>query len=523
MKLKSLFIPAVISIGSFLYSQTALPESEINPELQENFTIVSSAHNYDLNPHTASYSAEAQILTGLYEGLFTYDPITLDPTYALAKSYRISRDKKRWTFILRDDAKFSDGTEITAQNFVDSWITLLEEKFAPYSSLFDIVEGASDFREGKINKEQVGIKALDAYTLSVHLNAPASHLTKLLCMPSFSVTKEAGVYSGPFVLEQYTESGMILLKNENYYDSKKVPLSKITILFSNDENENTYNYNTGNIDWLSSNFNNDRLLTRDSLQLYAEFATQFFFFKLNENSIWNKVEFRQALLEAVPWDELRANTYVPATTLVYPLNGYRQPQGYVFTDKAEAALMLNDAKKANNISFEQRLSIRFAIPDTEYMNTKAELLKKAWSEIGVDLEIIKVPEYAYLSNIPSLEADLFSYTWIGDFADPLAFLELFRGNSTLNVSLWSNKEYDSLLNESCLYSDENHNQLLSKAEQILLDEAVILPIQHPVSLNIINLNVVGGWSINAFDIHPLKYLFKRESKDKIPNIVMLTE
>ena len=155
MKLKSLFIPAVISIGSFLYSQTALPESEINPELQENFTIVSSAHNYDLNPHTASYSAEAQILTGLFEGLFTYDPITLDPTYALAKSYRISRDKKRWTFILRDDAKFSDGTEITAQNFVDSWITLLEEKFAPYSSLFDIVEGAADFREGKINKEQL--------------------------------------------------------------------------------------------------------------------------------------------------------------------------------------------------------------------------------------------------------------------------------------------------------------------------------------------------------------------------------
>ena len=66
----------------------------INSELQKNFTIVVSRHNFDLNPHTSAYSVEAQILTGLYEGLFSYDPITLNPEYALATSYRISRDKK---------------------------------------------------------------------------------------------------------------------------------------------------------------------------------------------------------------------------------------------------------------------------------------------------------------------------------------------------------------------------------------------------------------------------------------------
>lgn len=525
MKIKSILIPLLFSAGSFFFAQNSLTaDAEINPELQENFTIVCASHNYDINPHTASYSAEAQILTGLYEGLFTYDPITLDPTYAIAKSFRLSRDKKRWTFILRDDAKFSDGTEIKAQDVINSWLRLLLERNAPYSSLFDIVDGAETFRLGMTGSDTLGLKAIDDYTVSVHLSSPASHLTKLLCMPCFAVTKEGqNVFSGPFTLQEHKETGMTLVKNPNYYDAKKVPLSKITILFSSDENENTYNYNTGNIDWLSSSFNSERLLTRDSVQLYAEFATQFFFFRLRENSIWNKAQFRQALLEAVPWDELRANTYVAATTLVYPLNGYKQPQGYVFTDTAEAALMLKKAKEQEGISFEQRLSVSFAIPDSEYMKQKAELLKNAWNAIGVDLEIIPVPEYAYLSNIQNISADLFSYTWIGDFADPLAFLELFRGNSTLNVSLWHNDKYDSLLNESALYSDENHNRLLSEAEQILLDDAVILPIQHPVSLNIINLNSIGGWSINAFDIHPLKYLFKRESKDNIPNIVMLTK
>ncbi|MCR5495640.1 MAG: peptide ABC transporter substrate-binding protein [Treponema sp.] len=522
MKIK-LFISLLFSLTGFIFAQNfSLQDAEINQELQDNFTIVNSQHNYDLNPHTASYSAEAQILTGLYEGLFTYDPITLDPSYAIAKSFRISRDKKRWTFILRDDAKFSDGSPIKAQDIIDSWIDLLAEPAATYSSLFDIVEGAEEFRNGLTSKENVSIKATDEYTISLHLKNPASHLTKLLCMPCFAVTKKGQkLYSGPFVLQDESENGLILVKNENYYDSKKVPLNKISILYCNDESENTYNYNTGKIDWLSSTFNSEELLTKDSIQLFAEYATQFFFFKLSEHSIWNNAEFRQALLEATPWDELRANSYVKASTLVYPLNGYKQPQGYVFTDKNEAALLLKEAKESKGISFEERLSIRFAVPDNEYMMKKAEILKNAWLEIGVDMEIIPVADYAYLSNISLIDADLFTYTWIGDFADPLAFLELFRGNSTLNVSNWKNEEFDRLLDESALYSDENHNKLLSQAEQLLLDEAVILPIQHPVSVNLIDLNAVGGWSINAFDIHPMKYLFKRETKDKIPNVVML--
>ena len=155
------------------------------------------------------------------------------------------------------------------------------------------------------------------------------------------------------------------------------------------------------------------------------------------------------------------------------------------------------------------------------MIKKAEILKEAWNEIGVTLEISTIPDYEYLSSISKCDADLFTYTWIGDFADPLAFLELFRGNSTMNVSNWKNSEYDSLLDKAALSTDEEHNKLLSSAEQILLDDAILLPVQHPVSVNIINLNAVGGWAANAFDIHPLKYLFKKETKDMIPNIVML--
>lgn len=494
----------------------------INPELQNNFVILAAQHNYDLNPHTASYSAEAQILTGLYEGLFSYDPITLEPLYALAKSYRVSRDKKRWTFILRDDAKFSDGSQIKAQDVVYSWLSLLQNQNASYSSLLDIIHGAKAFRLGEGTAENVAIIPVDDYTLSVHLVAPASHFPKLLCMPAFSIVKNvANVFSGPYVIAEKTDSSIILNKNNEYYDCDHVNLKQITLNFSNDDLENTYNYNIGAVDWLCSTFNSDKLLSKDSLHLYAEFATQYYFFKLRSDSICNNALFRQALLEATPWDELRENVYVPASTLVYPLNGYPLAQGYLYTDKSEAKVLISQAKKELNLKEQEELIVKFAIPDTEYTVKKAEILKKAWNEIGVTLEICTIPDYEYLPAIPDYDADLFTYTWIGDFADPLAFLELFRGNSTMNVSNWNNSEYDSLLDKAALSADEDHNKILSSAEQILLDDAIILPVQHPVSVNIINLNAVGGWAANAFDVHPLKYLFKKETKDKIPNIVML--
>ena len=162
----------------------------INEQLQDNITIIASEHNYNLDPHTSSYNSEAQILTGLCEGLFSYNPVTLEPQFAIASDYKISRDKKRWTFTIRNDAKFSDGTPITAKNIKDSWLALLSEPNAPYASLFYIINGAKEFHSKNDSIENVGIKVIDDLNISLYLNAPASHLPKLLCMNAFSVKKD---------------------------------------------------------------------------------------------------------------------------------------------------------------------------------------------------------------------------------------------------------------------------------------------------------------------------------------------
>lgn len=495
-------------------------DSIIKPELQKNLTIIVGHHNYDLNPHTASYNTESQILTGLYEGLFSYDPITLEPHYALATSYRISRDNKRWTFKIRDDAKFSDGTPITAECIKKSWITLLNNKNAPYASLFDIIEGVEDYRNNKGSEKDIGIFTTDDNSITLHLNTPASHLPKLLCMTPFSAINELqNVYSGPFTLSSKTDEKIILKKNTNYYDSKNTYLEQITFCFSDDNKENAYLFNTGLADWISGPIDLSKTINQDSTHITAEFATEYLFFKIRDN-IWKEASFRQALLESVPWDQLRANTFVPATTLVYPINGYPKVQGYVYTDKFEAISLMEQAKKDANIPEDTIFEITMAITENEHMLKEANILKEAWKELGVELKTIEIPSDKYLYEINKTDADIFSYTWIGDFADPLAFLELFRGNSTLNVTNWNNEVFNNLLKEAALNTNEKHNLLLSQAEQLLLDEGIILPIQHPVSLNIIDLKIIGGWAPNSFDIHPLKYLFKKDTKPDVPNLVM---
>ena len=514
---KPFFIHEGDNSGSGIFAEDINSGKSDNPFLKE-FTVIEYPHNYDLNPHTAAYSTEAQILTGLYDGLFSYDPVTLEPQFALAKDFKVSRDKKRWTFILRDGIKFSDGSAITAEDLKKSWLSLLANPDAPYSSLFDIVSGAKDFRLGKGDKDAVGISVQSPSVLYVKLNTPAPHLHKILCMSAFAVVPgRNNVYSGAFTLEKRSDKEIVLKKNRNYYDAENTQLEKISFLLCGDDAENTFAFNTGAAQWLNSSVALERLIDKDTIHLSAEFATEYLFFKMN-GGIWDNAELRSALLEAVPWDELRKDVFVKASSFVYPLNGYPQVQGYVYTDDDQALFMMKEARKSAGLAENETLKITFAV-NGERTKNQAELLKKAWERLGVELEIKELPSDIYLNSIQADGSDIFSYTWIGDFADPLAFLELYRSSSTLNISGWKNSEYDALLDKSAELTGTERIKILSQAEQLLLDSALIIPIQHPVSRSIIDLNAVGGWASNSFDIHPLKYIFRRETKPNLPNVV----
>ena len=526
-----LILFSAISARVFCQNKDDSAEELYDKTLQDNFVIVEGVRPHELNPQITSYASDSQLLTGLFEGLFSYNPKTLEPEYAIASDYKISRDKKRWTFTIRQNARYSNGEKITADSVRDSWLQLLGTKEAPYASLLDVIRNASEYRHGECNIEEVGIYALSDYVLTVHLVKPANYLPRVLCHTAFSVIhRNPTVYSGPFYLYDRDETTYILKKNPYYWDFVNTHLEQITYVQSDDEEDSAFCYNTGLADWVTSSINSEKVLDKSSLNLSAEFATSYLFFKSSSrrpsyvaegySSVWDFVEFRNALFEAIPWDDLRANTYVPATTLVYPLGGYPTVEGYSYTDSAEAYVLMKQAREKYGVEPDRILPLVLDISENSFTEDKLELLKKAFEPLGVELKVRTYPSAYYLSVVKESDADLFCYVWIGDFADPLAFLELFRSESSLNDSGWSNLEFDKLLEQAAIGSEEERIKLLAQAETLLLDNYVVVPIQHPVSFNVIDLSEVGGWYTNAFDIHPLKYLYKKTTKCKVPNIVL---
>ena len=500
--------------------------------------IIEASVQHDLNPQTTSYTVDTAILSGLYEGLVSNNPKTLEPEFAIANDYKISRDKKRWTFTIRENACFSNGEKITAESVKKSFLMLLSNPNAPYASLIDIIRGAEAYRNGTGKVEDVGIVVNSENKITFVLNTPANYFLSVLCHTSFSIVHEdKNVYSGPFILALNKNGVIDLLKNENYWDKNNVKLEKITFLQSDDEELNTQLFNTGEVQWITSGIvNMNKIINKQALQLSAQFGSAYMFFKLQESEpfydedaelsllvsdekVWNKKEFRNALLEAFPWDIIRKNFTVPATTLVYPLPGYPQVNGFSYTDEVEAVHMMKEARQKYDIMEDEVIPLVFEVSSGFFTPEQKDAMINAFKPLKVDLQIKEINPMLYLRQVASSEADLFLYNWIGDFADPLAFLELFRGNSTLNDSKWHNDDFDKLIDEAARVSADKRYALLAQAEEILLDEGVVIPLYHSVSMNVINLKEIGGWAANAFDYHPLKYLYKNHIEIELPNVV----
>ncbi|MCH5283615.1 MAG: peptide ABC transporter substrate-binding protein [Treponema sp.] len=505
------------NIFAQIQSEQNFKQDEIDSELQREFVIYHSLTNLNLDPHTSAYVFEAQILNSVYEGLFSYNAATLEPDNALAQEYRISRDKLRWTFTIREGAKTSSGKTIDAQAVKDSWLNLIANKSAYYSSLLDVIKGAREFRLGQGKRSDVAINVL-GNKLSVELVKPTSHFNKILCHHAFSVVMQDSSASGAYYVESVTPFKLVMKKNPNYWNAEEVHIPQITVNFTDDFEAQTHAFNIGAADWVNGPAEMKKILDKRAIQLSAEFGTEYLFFK-NDSPIWGNSEFRNAVLTAIPWNQLRGESMFPAKTLVCPSAGYTSPEGLEYTDIDEAKLMIESAKKKAGISAET-LELIFAIPDNEYMVNRAEILRTPLKEIGVELKTKKIPVQMYLTSIATTKADLFLYTWIGDFADPLAFLELFRGDSSMNDSKWRNSEFDSLLDKAAFTNDSReHNALLSKAEDILLSSGEVIPISHPVTCNIIDLKLVGGWITNAMDIHPFKNLYFKKVEYEFKNVV----
>lgn len=230
------------------------------------FTIGNSGDPETLDPQLVYSVPEQRISLALFENLLTYDAKTGDPQPGLAESWSQSPDGLTWTITLREKLLWSDGTPITAQTVVDSWLREMDPQTeASYASLLtDLIRGAAEYSSGKGTIQDVSLKALDNRTVQFTTVSPAPYVPDLLPQPAFSVVPmhvirahpkdwtlpQNFVGNGPFVLKEWTpQARVVLQKNPRYWDAQDVKIDSLVYLPMED-GETAYSmYVKGSIDW----------------------------------------------------------------------------------------------------------------------------------------------------------------------------------------------------------------------------------------------------------------------------------
>jgi peptide/nickel transport system substrate-binding protein/oligopeptide transport system substrate-binding protein len=491
-------------------------ETRPRAAVRDEMTAVFSRGDLTLDFRKAYLAGEAQLFTALYEGLFSYHPFTMEPIPALAQRWELSEDKKQWTFTIRDRARYQNGDPVRAEDFRAAWISLLEPgRDAPYSSLFDIIEGAREYRmglgEGPV---PVGIEAPDEKTLIVRLNAPAAFFPSMLCHHSFSPihpsmlnteewTAASLISNGPFSLAEYGEDRMVLVKSEQYWDAPQVALKKLVLRYTLDGDDAAAFWNSGEARWIAGDVNLGALTDRTGIIVNPMFATHYYFIRSAEKP-WDDHRIRRALSLALPWDEIREGMYLPAKTLIFPIRGYPEIEGVGITDIGEAERLLAEAGYPKGAGLPD-LIVRLT-PSQESSRVGA-LMTAAWAgKLGVPVKIDIVPFGRYFDSLKRNDYGVGFSTWIGDFADPYTFLQMWRRDSNLNDARYSDDDYERLMEQSMIEEGEKRWQVLAEAEELLLNRGTVLPISYSPALNVVDTAELDGWFPNVLDIHPFKYM-----------------
>ena len=502
-------------------SSDITPNASPNSVTAREFVVALPAGPLELNPILSYTATEAQLFTALFEGLVTYHPLDLEPVPAVAERWEVSPDGRTYTFYLRPNARYWNGDLVVAEHFRDSWLKLIApETRAAYNFLFDVIAGAREYRTGvSTDPQSVGIAALSDTVLEVRLVEPATHFLKILCHHSFvpvhPSVRERRDWSdlatvpgnGPFFLVERGADEWMLNRNELYWGAREVELDRIRVRFFDDDQESAImrGFNGGEIHWITSGASLDQVQFPQQIVINPMFATSYLFMRADYGPFVDP-RVRRALALLVPWEEIRNPEilYIPARTLVPPIPHYPELETIHEPQPDEAKQLLADAGYSQGVRLP---SLRIFLPAATETERVARILKNAWeSQLEVSVEITLIPYGGYFDRLKTEEYTVGMVSWIGDFADPMAFLQMWLSGSNVNDAGFADPEYDALIDESMRRVGQARYNTLARAEEILLRTGTVMPMSHSPAINLIDLQSIEGWFPNPLDIHPFRYL-----------------
>ena len=459
-------------------------------------------------------------LNNVMEGLYRLGKDSkVEP--GLATKTTVSKDGKTWTFTLRK-AKWSDGSAVTAKDFVYSWRRTINPKTASqYAYLFEGIHNATKISAGKASVNSLGIKAEGNYKLVVTLDKRIPYFKLLMGFPLFFPQQEKAVekygskygtaskymvYDGPFKQTGWTGSNLSwsLKKNPDYWDKKHVKLN--TINYSVQKTPSTaYNlYQAGKIDAVALDASETKnLKNQKGFTLRPGASTFYLQYNEAKNKNLKNANLRRAISLAINRKALTSalgGANKPASSLTAA--GLTKVEGQDFAtkakdtqyskyDPAEAKKLYKKALKELGV---KSVSLTILSDDTDAGEKTTETLQSEIEENlkGIKISVQNLPFKTRLSRSTSGNFDIVVSGWGADFADPISFDDLFTTNNPNNNGKWKNSEYDKLIaaSKTTSNSEERYNDLV-KAEKILLKDQGITPLYYQTTAWLIRPNIKG--------------------------------
>lgn len=458
---------------------------------------------HTLDPRRARDLQSMTLAKMLFEGLTRINQAE-KPELAMAEGVEISPDGKIYTFKLRD-AQWSDGSKVTARDFRDAWKKVLEPLF-PADQAFQlyVIKNARAAKEGKVEVDQVGIRALDENTLQVELQYPIPYFLDLVALPVFFPISyrldstdphwaEDGkklVGNGPFVLKEWKHNDLIrIAKNSTYWDFNQVKLKEIQLLMVSEDTELKM-FEKGELDWAGSPLGTipvgaiAYLREKGMLKVKPFLAT--YFFRTNvESEVFSHPLMRQAFAMAIKRSEIVEHVtqgkQMPATGLVPPVLGVQEKPYFADGDLEKAKGAFEEGLKALGLTRDNLPTISLMYVAGERNHLIAQAVQEQWRQaLGIEVQLHAVERKVYFDRISKKNFQLAAGSWTADFKDGLNFLEVFKfkaGGS--NNTAWESPRYRELLDQALEVNDPYERQkIFRECEEILMQEMPIIPLFH---------------------------------------------
>lgn len=489
-----------------------------------------------MDPTLGSGEATSTIFNALFEGLVTADAEgNIIP--AGAESWTISDDGLVYTFKLRQDAKWSDGQPVTANDYVYALQRVLDPETASMYSWFVqmFIKNSTAYSEGTVGPEELGIKAVDDYTLEYTLEHPATFFMQALLITIWLPVRQDAVESdpdrwafnpdtcisnGPFRLKEFvTGSHMTLVKNEHYWGTDEVQIDEVKYTFMKGSTAALAAFRAGDLDGFSKVPTSDLidLLTTDD-RLHVFDRLSFNFLRLNvETKGLDDARVRRAINLGI---DRQAYMDGLGSGLTNAVALGAVPEGMMLDGKD-----FREVSGTNGLSAEANLEeARALLEEAGYpggeglpvyrihcasgSKESAEVLQEMLKvNLGIESEVYPVDDKLNWEMITRKEYDISFGGWGGDYTHPMTFLNLFTSTAFDNCTGWSNPEYDQLIADATIETDEAKQlEMLVRAEQILMEESPIIPLSIPTTTMMMQ-DFITGWYFSPFGV-----LYIRDAK-----------